>query len=259
MNGMIFPHGAEPRVLLKSVIDDRIPAIMSYLSRGKWHVAKILLRSMGASKLNVQVLGGDRPHPVNIQLNQPVGVSLKYRCGKVVFDTTVVGFEASSQGGGGQINLLIPDRVEIIQRRSYFRVSVPESLKVNVTLWHRKQNKDNQCKPPEKYWQCKLVDISAGGLQLALENASQPNFNKGQFVTLRFTPLPYEQPLMFSAQIRNLLPTADDRKTCLGMQIVGLEASPEGREVLQRLCVIVEQYYQINQSGAKQHEANTTN
>ena len=69
---------------------------------------------------------------------------------------------------------------------------------------------------------------------------------------MRFTPLPYETPLILSAQIRNVLPTADEQNASLGLQIVGLEASSEGREVLTRLIGIVEKYYQLNRSGVKQ-------
>lgn len=252
MKGMIFQNGAEPRELLQGVIDQQIPAIMSYLSRGKWHVAKIQFVSLGANKVNVQVQRDQRPHPVNIALNQPVGVSLKCRFGKVVFDTSVIGFEACSNSAGGQIVLAIPCKVETVQRRAYFRVTVPKSMKVNATLWHRHQNVNGQRKAPDKYWQCRLVDISAGGLQLAIDNSTGPDFHKGQFVTMQFTPLPYERPIIFSAQIRNILPTADTSRTCLGLQIVGLEASPEGRETLQRLCDIVERYYQMNQTPSKQ-------
>jgi hypothetical protein len=99
------------------------------------------------------------------------------------------------------------------------------------------------------------MDISAGGAQVIVSNqndAGKANFKKGQFISMRFTPLPYETPLVLSAQIRNVLPTADDQNASLGLQIVGLEASSEGREVLTRLIGIVERYYQINQSGVKQ-------
>jgi hypothetical protein len=257
MNDLTIPRGAEPRKLLQSVIEEQIPAIMSYLSKGKWHVAKIMLKHMGASRLSVQVMHTEKPHPVNIQLNQPVGVSLKYRYGKVVFDTTVESFEQSEKNGA-QIVLMVPDRVEIVERRSYFRVNVPKSLRVNVTLWHR-SHQQGQRKLPDKYWQGKLIDISAGGLQLVVDNSLNPDFRKGQFVTLRFTPLPYEHPVMFNAQIRSTLPTANSDGTCLGMQIVGLEASAEGRETLRRLCNIVEQYYQINQSSAKQQDLKAAN
>ena len=64
--------------------------------------------------------------------------------------------------------------------------------------------------------------------------------------------MPYETPLTFSAQIRNVLSTVDGQGISLGLQIVGLEASPEGHQVLTRLIAVVGRYYQINQSGAKQ-------
>jgi c-di-GMP-binding flagellar brake protein YcgR len=230
---------------------------MSYLSKGKWHVAKLLLKEMGAHRLSVQVVQDAKPYPVNIRIGQPVGVSIKYRYGKVVFDTLVEDFEQQGREPA-RIVLTIPDRVEIIERRSYFRVNVPASLKVNVTLWHRSHLGDER-KPPENYWQGKLVDISAGGLQAVVDNSLNPDFTKGQFITLRFTPLPYEQPIMFSAQIRNTLSTANSDGVCLGMQIVGLEASPEGRQTLRRLCNVVEQYYQANQSSAKQQDLKAVN
>jgi hypothetical protein len=107
----------------------------------------------------------------------------------------------------------------------------------------------------------RLVDISAGGAQVIVphENNATPgqgaDFKKGQFVGMRFTPLPYETPLVLSAQIRNVLPTADGANASLGLQIVGLEASPEGREVLTRLIGVVEQYFQVNRSGVRERSA----
>jgi hypothetical protein len=129
------------------------------------------------------------------------------------------------------------------------------------------------------YCQGRLIDISAGGAQVIVpypypdepesartaerdSNASvtrcfrcgQVDFRKGQFVCMRFTPMPYEMPVMVSAQIRNILPTSDGKGASLGLQLVGLEASPEGREVLARLISIVEHYYRVNQSGARQQD-----
>jgi hypothetical protein len=281
MNSLTMMHGAEPRAVLLAVIQEKIPAIMSYLSGGKWHVAKVLLTNLGANRLEVSLLpreasasgetslksapaGYTTPHEasyggvgrLNIQVNQPVGISLKYGYGKFIFETTVTALGSSPDSTGGEtFSLLVPDRIEIVQRRSYFRVNVPGSLKVNVMLWHRRCTDDASSdagrKPPEYYWQGRLADISAGGVQLVVDNEQKPDFKKGQFVGLRFTPLPYEMPLMFNAQIRNILPTANQKCICLGLQIVGLEASPEGREILRRLCNIVERYYQMNQSSAQ--------
>ncbi|MHC4394922.1 MAG: flagellar brake protein [Planctomycetota bacterium] len=273
MDEVMMLCDAEPRKTLQVVIEKRTPAIMSYLSHGKWHAARIVPVNLGADRFYVEVAPRKRPCPINVQLNQPVGISLKHGYGKLVFETTVISLELTSEPqSGGRIVLAIPTQIKLVPRRSYFRVNVPESLKVNVIMWHRNhtdgipKRNDNKGRPvfppehrlsPEHYWQGRLVDISAGGVQIAIDSADEPDFKKGQFVGLRFTPMPYETPLMFNAQIRTILPTVDDDVIYFGLQMVGLEASIEGRAILQRLCNIVERYYQMNQSSLKQLDLQT--
>jgi len=268
MNKVMLLHGKEPEKILQTAIDKKVPAIMSYLSKGKWHVAKVLLSELVGDRLTVDSAAPKKKqHPLNIQANQPVGISFKYEYGKFVFDTTVLGFESSSspeadEGWGGTMILAVPGRIEVVQRRSYYRVNVPESLKVKVIMWHRsgrheaKKQIQDAAEDIHNYCQGRLVDISAEskGSTSRTFCAGELDFKKGQFVGMRFTPMPYEMPLVVSAQIRNILPTADGKSASLGLQIVGLEASPEGHEVLARLIGIVEQYYQINQSGARQRD-----
>jgi len=275
MNEMVSLRGVDPREILQTAIEKKVPAIMTYLSKGKWHVAKVFLIELGADRFSIESAHLEKkPLPINIQVNQPVGISFKYEYGKFVFDTTVLDLGPSSDSAnGGTMVLAVPDRVEVVQRRSYFRVSVPESLKVNVVLWHRSQKLLSEGQTPEdmtshthKYYQGRLVDISAGGAQAVVdagppllssdrktrgqeptsERAVEPDFKKGQFVGLRLTPMPYEMPLMFNAQIRSILPTADNKSIYLGLQIVGLESSREGRQVLSRIVSVVERYYRMN-------------
>jgi hypothetical protein len=246
--------GAEPRKVLQTLIEQKTPAILSYLSRGKWHVTKVTITGLGAGKMTVQVENTGKPNPLNIRPDQPIGMSFKYDYGKVIFESKVIDLEPSqSTDSGGNIALAVPDRIELIERRSFFRVNVPKSLKVNVMLWHRNPASSDPQDNASRYAQGRLVDISAGGLQIVIDSEQGKNFRRGQFIGLRFTPMPYEIPLMFNAQIRNMLPTADNSADCMGLQIVGLEASPEGRETLKRLCDIVEKYYQMDQSKARQH------
>lgn len=265
MNEVMTPQGVDREKILQTAIDVKVPAIMSYLSRDKWHVAKVLLTKLDEERLYVESAISRRQRPINIRIDQPVGISFKHEYGKFVFDTTVIALEPSTDPEtnrqcGGTIVLGLPDKIEVIQRRSYFRVNVPESLNVKVLLWHRTGRfretdpkldttcEDNNC------FEGRLIDISAGGAQVIVpnrNNTGKANFRKGQFISMRFTPLPYETPLVLSAQIRNVLPTADEKNASLGLQIVGLEASSEGRAVLNRLIGIVERYYQINQSRTK--------
>ena len=266
MSEVMTPHGVDPEKILQIAIDMKVPAIMSYLSRDKWHVAKVLLTKLDGDRLHVESTISMRQRPINIRVDQPVGISFKHGYGKFVFDTTVKALEPSTDPEtcrqcGGTIVIAFPDKIEVIQRRSYFRVSLPESLKVKILLWHRSGKRaetDPKHDTANEMQNCcpgRLMDISAGGAQVIVPNqndAGKANFKKGQFISMRFTPLPYETPLVLSAQVRNVLPTADDQNASLGLQIVGLEASSEGREVLTRLIGIVERYYQINQSGVKQ-------
>ena len=259
MDQLVMPSGTEPRQILQTAVEQKVPAVMSYLSAGKWHVAKVLLTNLGANGLIAEITETKKPHPINIRPEQPVGISLKHGYGKFIFDTKIVGLEPSPETtGGGTMLLAIPDRVEIVQRRNYFRVEVPVSMKVNTVLWHRSHTAENDQSPTGRYWQGRLIDISAGGAQVVIETNQKPDFKTGQFVGLRFTPLPYETPLMFNAQVRNILPTVDNQSICLGLQIIGLEASPEGHQVLSRLVAVVEQYYKINQSNARSQDLQPT-
>jgi len=271
MSDIVMLQGPDSQTVLQAVVQSQSAAIMSYLSKDKWHVAKGVMKRLSADptrgdRLFVEGYHADgKPHPINIRIDQPVGMNFKHAYGKFVFDTVVVGLEPSSDPqAGGTIVLAVPERIGVIQRRSYFRVNVPPALKVNVVLWHRTGKR----LPTEKthaYFEGRLMDISAGGAQVLvpLKRASdavsgaagETDFHKGQFMGVRFTPMPYETPLMFNAQIRNVLPTADRTNLCLGLQIVGLEASEEGREVLSRLAKVVEHYHKVNQMSGTPRES----
>jgi hypothetical protein len=261
MSEIVMLEGQESLNVLTSVVGSHAPAIVSYLSRDKWHVTKVIMSGLQGDKLYVEGChAADKAHPLNIQVNQPVGVNFKHAYGKFVFDTSVVGLEPSANPlAGGTIVLAVPARLGVVQRRSYFRVNVPESLKVKVVLWHRLSGR-RPGESPHSYSEGRLVDVSAGGAQVIMPlkpglNGQLPKeedfeFHRGQFVGARFTPMPYEMPIMFNAQIRNILPTADRQNVCLGLQIVGLEASDEGRQTLSQLASIVDKYYQLNQTEA---------
>jgi hypothetical protein len=271
MSEIVMLQGPESLTVLQAVVQGQSPAIMSYLSKDKWHVAKVVMKELltnargGPGRLSVEgYRTAGKPHPINIRIDQPVGVNFKHAYGKFVFDTTVVGLEPSADPeAGGTIVLAAPDRIGVVQRRSYFRVNVPKSLRVNVVLWHR-TGKRNSKDRAYSYYEGRLMDISAGGAQVTVPlkggpggetgAAGESELRKGQFMGVRFTPMPYETPLMFSAQIRNVLPTADHTSLCVGLQIVGLEASEEGREILSRLATVVETYHKLNQSSG--HEPN---
>jgi len=60
MNEVVMLRGAEPREILETAIAEKVPAIMSYLSKDKWHIAKVILTNLGANKLSVEIWPKDR-------------------------------------------------------------------------------------------------------------------------------------------------------------------------------------------------------
>jgi hypothetical protein len=256
MSNVIVLEANECDELLTTAVTKQFPAILTYMSKNKWHVSKIVITSYDGRTLHIESTHAiNRRQPINIKVGQPVGLSFKYAYGKFVFDTTVQSLEPSQKpGNGGAIALNRPRQIEVIKRRSYYRVFVPKSLSVKVALWHRISKTANP-EIPHKYFEGILTDISAGGAMIAIPHTNttqegvpaKPDFHKGQFIGLRFTPLPYEKPIIFNAQIRNILPTADNTALCLGLQMVGLEASSEGQHTLTRIAEIVETYHQMNE------------
>jgi len=259
MDGMVMTHGAEPRKILETIIKNQASAIMSYLSKGKWHVAKMVLTEIGANRFIMEASPRKKPYPINVKIGQSIGLSVKYGYGKFVFESTVMDLLAGDRpNSGGKVAVLIPPKINVISRRSYFRVAIPAELCVDAIFWHRRCSDDNKVSESESCSHGSLVDISAGGAQVVVSAAKEFDFNKGQFIGVKFTPMPYDKPLMFTAQIRNVLPTADGANYCLGLQIVGLEASDEGMGTLKRLCNVVENYHQINKTSIRQRDFKTT-
>ena len=255
----LMTHGAEPRKILGTIIEDQAPAIMSYLSKGKWHVAKMMLTEIGANRFVMEASPREKPYPINVNIGQSMGLSIKYGYGKFVFESTVVDLLAGSRSdSSGKIAALIPSKINVVSRRSYFRVTVPAELHVDAMFWHRKCSDGNMESDTEICSHGRLVDVSAGGAQVVVKAVKGFDFNKGQFVGVKFTPTPYDKPLMFTAQVRNILPTADGANYCLGLQMVGLEASDDGMVTLKRLCNVVENYHQINKTSIKQQDFTTT-
>ncbi len=159
-----------------------------------------------------------------------------------------VAFKPPTQvGRGGTLVLGTPDGAEPHKRRNYVRLNICKVMKLSVLLWHRRQKEDNLEVPWDSCWQGQLVNISEGGAQIAVDVTKRPDFKKGHFIKLQFAPIPYEEALMFDAQIREILPAADNKSVCLGVQFVGLETNPEGRQGLRWLCNSEERYYEARE------------
>ena len=88
----------ESQQLLKTAISRQVTAILSYMSKNKWHVAKVYMIHVDENELYVESMHPEtKRQPLNIQVGQPVGISFKYAYGKFIFDAAVTETTAVSE------------------------------------------------------------------------------------------------------------------------------------------------------------------
>ena len=100
--------------------------------------------------------------------------------------------------------------------------------------------------PLENYWQGKLVDLSAGGAQIAIGTEHGPNFRVGQLVGLQFTPMSHKRPFLLEAHVRHLAENSHHEMLYIGVEFLGLEASDHGRDIIRKIVNIIEEYQKLN-------------
>jgi anti-anti-sigma regulatory factor len=170
---------------------------------------------------------------------------------KIAWKSEVVLEPSVQQLNSGTLELHGSHKYEPFQRRKYVRLHVPSSVEINVLLWHGGLKDDHNKTLLGHYWNGRLVDISEGGAQVAIDfvDPEEATLWKGQLLGMKFRLNPTEPLLAIDAQIREILPTADGMNTCLGLQFVGLEANPDGREGLKKLCSSEGIYYEAKETA----------
>ncbi len=229
--------------ILQCVIDAGAEGVMSHLTKGKWRICEVVFKTLTPYTIHVEALRKEKVSPVDLTINQPVGMSVWHKSRKYIFEAVVVGYESCvTESCGGKIVLDLPGKIECMQQRAYSRAAVPPDLNVKALFWHRGYMDNTKEAPPENYWQGRVVDLSAGGLQIAVDVEQGPNFRVGQLVGLQFTPMSHQKPILLEAQVKHLAEKAEENQLYVGVEFMGLEMSGEGREKLRRIINIVSEY-----------------
>ncbi|TKJ33948.1 MAG: hypothetical protein CEE38_19075 [Planctomycetes bacterium B3_Pla] len=167
---------------------------------------------------------------------------------KIANASEIVLTPSVEQVDSGILEIRNLDNAKPLERRKYFRLKIPWWLQVNVLLWHGGRYDDYHKQLPGHFWHGRLVDISEGGIQVAIEATEDTLLGKGRLMGLEFKPNPAEPLLTFDAQIKKILPTADSRNVCLGLEFIGLKTNPEGRQALQKLYSPDGTYYEAKEN-----------
>ena len=214
--------------------------VLSFTRQGKWRILNTQIRDFDDETI---ALGGCE-NTTDVEAYQPVGICIQIDHFKYLFETSVCNVE------GRDIVIDFPEKAERMQRRSYDRQPVPQNLKVKSLFWHRGYLDDSDKKPTEQYWQGRLINLSAGGAQIAVDMDQKKHFSSGQLLGIQFTPMSYQKPLLLESHVRYFIEEPEHQQFLVGIEFLGLEASSEGREALRRLVDVIDQYEKMNLENA---------
>jgi c-di-GMP-binding flagellar brake protein YcgR len=230
---------------LHKAVQDGLCGTLSCLHSGKWSVFDIVVDSFRSSGLRVQIIS-ENLREVDIKKNQPVGICFQFERYKYIFESIID--QPPTVERPMELTIETPDKIEKMQRRAYERQPIPSSLNIRAMFWHRGYHNDSNPTPDEDYWQGKLENLSAGGAMIRVGQDHRNFFSMGQLVGVQFTPMSYQKPLLLEGHVRHLQTQADQEALLVGVEFLGLEASPEGRDTLHRLLEVIDRYEQMNKS-----------
>jgi hypothetical protein len=231
---------SEIKSVLAEVQQEESPVIGSFRVDGKWRLVE--LKVCGYSD---DFIAFNSPTSCGeLKQDQPIGICIHLGHFKYLFDSTVQ--TAESQGLSWRISLNSPDTTERVEQRVYHRQLVPEDTTVKVMFWHRGYPDASENEPAENYWQGTLLNLSAGGARFEIEIEHKEYFKVGQLLGIQFTPMSYQKPLLLESHVKYAEQQLNNRFFRIGVEFLGLEASPEGRDILDRLLEVISQYEIMN-------------
>jgi len=173
-----------------------------------------------------------------------VGVNFKLKHHKHIF-TGIVAGAGSLRLDDGSVRTVLhvcsPTRMQRMQRRAFNRTDVPPNRIVRAAFWlGGLENEPAGTTPDQPVWSGRVVNISAGGLQLISEQRLGEAVSPGDVVGVRISFGIGEQTVYADAQFRHTL--AKNGKIHLGFQFVGLGLTPEGRDALRMIGTKANQF-----------------
>lgn len=243
MEEVIMLIGEKAKEILQYVLENKIPAYMSYCIEQRWYRRRVFIHKIEDEKIEIMVKPKMSCKNLPVEKEHLIGISfqceLSHSSDRFIFGSEAIDVKDDV------ISMAMPEEIEIVRNTNFIRYDIPQGLNINIELWHRKMHNGDEPMFTAHIlqgWSGRLINMSADGLCACIDIAKGFNLEKGDYIGFRFIPFANESPITANACIRNLSMTADEQENRLDLDVVGLEASPEGRMVLRRLCNAVSRY-----------------
>lgn len=234
--------------LIQAAGQRNVPMIVTIRSENTWANLHSRALSIRGSHLLLEMpVPEEGAIPHEFVPAERIGVSFKLKHHKHIFAGTVAGQERVKTADGTEIPALaivMPTRMQRLQRRAYIRVDVPANRVVRASFWLGGCDSEPAGTSPEHpVWYGRVMNISAGGFQLETDQASSEHLEPGDKVGMRLVFGASGETIYADAQFRHKDEVGLQR--LLGFQFLGLTETPEGRVVLQVISAKVSEFQRI--------------
>lgn len=225
--------------ILEESIAEQRRLVLTHNTDNGWRTYKSKFVSGSSERQVIQAQTLVSSENLESELPQPgdtLGVTFRLGHKKCMFGTTLESFEG--EGEQRLATMRWPDNIQQLQRRVFERATPPHDAIVPVRMWCCEGLSSAQVdERTVKHGQ--LEDVSAGGMRV--KAASPLDFRPGATFRCVFAPRPGKPSIVLDALVRHR-ESAEQGRSSIGFQFVGLEATPDGRRVLERLVRTVTQF-----------------
>ncbi|UCD30592.1 MAG: PilZ domain-containing protein [Planctomycetota bacterium] len=239
-------------LILRQAADTRSPVVLSCKTTGGWLTFKsnfLCDISDDGSLTIAHPSSPDYPTPEIVE-GQKIGITFRQGHKKFLFKTTVKQRRHDQSNHITSLILYPPADIFEHPRRLYERVLIPQSCKIGAEIWFG--DPDNRESQDSTIYRGTIVDVSAGGIGIALPENHYPDCQRGAPVVCSFRVEINRSPLIVQTQFR-YFKELDDGSKIMGLQFVGLEAAEKGQAKLERILTLMSRFQKYNKKPIKKH------
>jgi len=243
--------------LIRMAVSRTVPLIITIRTDTSWENFHSRMLAVREPHLLVELpCVGAETVPHEFVPAERVGMSFKLKHHKHIFTATVVGQERITAPDGTvtpTLAVVLPTRMQRLQRRVFMRAEVPTNRIVRASFWAGGCDSEPAGTSPQRpVWSGRVTNISAGGFQLATDPQAAEGMESGDPVGVRLVFGTDGQTIYADAQFR--YGQVDQDRALLGFQFIGLTETPAGRVALQMISANVSAWQRSGKmTGTSKH------
>ncbi|MCP4590999.1 MAG: PilZ domain-containing protein [bacterium] len=255
MERMQYIEPARRDQILIEASEKAVPIVVTTRSGINWTTHKTHLLASADFRQHLLIaapLTSERGEVTTVTTGEQMGVSFRRGHKKCMFGAVV----ETTQDYPESIVVGWPEQLQELQRRVYHRSTPPRGTTIEVQCWPVDASAQTASSPdPGRVTHGTLIDVSVGGVRIRPHSGPAPVI--GHTVLCQFAHKRGAPPITVDATVRHC--EEDSRGgNAIGMQFVGMEATPSGRKRLVRLAKIVSEYQRSNYNASRRPQQRMT-